>query len=104
MSLSLPFGHSWPQTSTLTRRLNLLFLDNGGEVYRASSANMYCVLIPSTVLICGGTDWRVFFRISHTGNFKKVLLTSFHFGYRPRLGRKERGGAQKGESSEPQCV
>jgi hypothetical protein len=43
MSLSLPFGHSlaWPQTPTLTRRPNLLILDNGGEVYRDSSANIY---------------------------------------------------------------
>ena len=45
------------------------------------------------------------FRISHTlGIPTKSCLTSFHLGYRPKLGRKERGGAQKGEGSEPQCV
>ena len=42
---------------------------------------------------------RCFLTRGHYSN--QVLLNC---GYRPRLGRKERGGTQKAEGSEPECV
>lgn len=63
------------------------------------NANIHCVL----TMYFYSFDLRWYRLVGHFSR-RGFLLTSFHLGNRPKLGRKERGGAQKGEISEPQYV